>query len=166
MIVRAFFAVSLICLTIVPAVAQESAPDAEGGRYSLQEVRAGILRLDRTSGEVSLCREREGSWTCELIADDRAALADEIDRLEVENAKLKTRVDALEARLAAVADLAEQPIEEPASQEKILEYKAGETEERVDDELDKALDATERAMRRFFGMVQEFKQDLETSQPQ
>jgi hypothetical protein len=35
----------------------------------------------RRPGQVSFCRERESNWTCETVADDRAALEAEIKRL-------------------------------------------------------------------------------------
>jgi hypothetical protein len=35
----------------------------------------------------------------------------------------------------------------------------------MDDELDQALDVTERAMRRFFGIVQGLKRDYQTDAP-
>lgn len=146
----------------LPVAAQSDEPEAAEGRYSLQEVRAGVLRLDRETGEVSLCRDRDQGWACELIADDRAVYTEELDRLEAENAALSARVTALEARLDAVADLAGQPVDTPTAAEAEDAYRLGRAEADARDELDRALDTTEHAMRRFFGMIQELKRDFET----
>jgi len=164
MIARAPLALALICLTAGPSFAQQAAPDTDGGRFTLQEVRAGFLRLDHTSGEVSLCRERDQGWTCDLIADDRTAYSDEIVRLEKEKAVLERRVSALEARLDAIIGLAESPVDGPdAAVAPSAPSTSSDTS--MDDELDQALDVTERAMRRFFGIVQGLKRDYQTDAP-
>jgi len=159
MIARAPLLLALICLTAGPALAQQTAPGTEGGRFTLQEVRAGYLRLDRSSGEVSLCRERDHGWTCDLIADDRAVYSDEIGRLEKEKARLESRVAALEARLDAIVGLAESPVDTEAAAG--ASPKASATTS-MDEEIDQALDVTERAMRRFFGIVQDFQRHQQT----
>lgn len=158
MIARAPMFFALICLSAGPSLAQETAPDTDGGRYSLQEVRAGYLRLDRTTGEVSLCRERDHGWTCDLIAEDRTAYSDEIVRLEQEKVVLERRVSALEARLDAIVGLAESPVHTDAPVPDPLAPSAG-SESAMNDELDQALDVTERAMRRFFGILQGLERD-------
>jgi len=42
------------------------------GRYTLQQVPEGALRLDTRTGEVSLCSKRDASWSCRLLPDERA----------------------------------------------------------------------------------------------
>ena len=162
MIARAPLLFALICLTAGPSAAEDAAPATEGGRYSLQEVRAGYLRLDRGSGEVSLCRERDRGWTCDLIADDRTAYSDEIVRLERDNATLAKRVAALEARLDAIAGLADRPLEgDPLA---VSRPPVAGDETAMDDELDQALDVTERAMRRFLGMLRGIERDFRSDE--
>jgi hypothetical protein len=161
MIARAPLLLALICLTAGPALAQETAPGTDGGRYSLQEVRAGYLRLDRASGEVSLCRQRDVGWTCDLIADDRTAYSDEILRLEKEKSVLERRVAALEQRLDAIIGLAERPVDSGVAPKTSTVT----PDASMDAEIDKALDVTERAMRRFFGIIQGLKDDYQTDEP-
>ena len=71
-----------------PARAQ-SAPDTEQGRFSFHKVDEGFLRLDTRSGQVSLCSHKSLGWACETIPDERAALENEIARLQTGNAALK-----------------------------------------------------------------------------
>lgn len=165
MIARTPLALALICLTAGPALAQQSTPGTEGGRFTLQEVRAGYLRLDHTSGEVSLCRERDQGWTCDLIADDRTAYSDEILRLEEEKAVLERRVAALEERLDAIIGLAERPVDGEAAPAGAPKASTVTPDASMEAEIDQALDVTERAMRRFFGIIQGLQRDYQTDKP-
>ncbi|MDQ0315296.1 hypothetical protein [Amorphus orientalis] len=165
MFTRSVLLAALVGVVATPVLAQDDGP-ANNGRYSLQEVRAGYLRLDRQSGGVSLCRERGDTWACELVADDRSALSDEIDRLSDENAGLRQRVEALEARLAAVSELARRPVDSEVAPGPTAETAPGDGARALaEEDLDQALDMTEQVMRRFFGMIQDLKRDLEESQP-
>src|ERR1700749_650594 len=68
------------CL-LVPALADEATPDDEGGRYVCSKQADGILRLDKQTGDVSLCSQRTVGWACQAVPDDRVALENEIARL-------------------------------------------------------------------------------------
>ena len=70
------------------ARAQSTPPETEDSRYLFNRVQDGFLRLDTKTGQVSLCSRRT-VWTCEVVADDRSALDNEIARLQSENATLK-----------------------------------------------------------------------------
>jgi hypothetical protein len=63
-------------------------PEAAESPYIFHRVQDGFLRLDSKTGQVSLCSKRT-VWTCELVADERVALENEITRLQTENAALK-----------------------------------------------------------------------------
>jgi hypothetical protein len=76
------------CL-LVPALADDAAPDNEGGRYSFSKQADGVLRLDTQTGDVSLCSQRTVGWACQAVPDDRAVFENEISRLRRENAVLK-----------------------------------------------------------------------------
>src|SRR5215467_2433068 len=97
---RAIIAVLLLGLAagVTPALA-EHPNESDNGRFSFKEVPDGILRLDGRTGQVSLC-SRITEWACRTLADDRAALENEIGRLFDENAALRKRLD--EARRAPV----------------------------------------------------------------
>src|ERR1700691_6475585 len=76
------------CL-LSPAFADDATPDDEGGRYTFSKQADGVLRLDKQTGNVSLCSQRTVGWACQAAPDDRAILEDEIARLRRENAVLK-----------------------------------------------------------------------------
>ena len=86
---RIAFAAAVLSLPALPAAAQNGAPDSEGGRYTFNRVDDGYLRLDQQTGQVSLCNRRSVGWACYPVPDERAALEEEIARLQKDNAALK-----------------------------------------------------------------------------
>ena len=84
-------AAALLLLIAAPAGAAELS-----GRYVLEKVPEGYLRLDSATGQVSLCASSEGQWRCSAVPDDAAALT-------AENNRLKARIDELEKSPFAVA---------------------------------------------------------------
>lgn len=70
-------------------LAAGKAPDA---RYVMKETKDGFLRMDTTTGHVSLCHEKANSWVCEVVADDRQALEKEITRLDNRIGVLKRHI--------------------------------------------------------------------------
>ena len=69
---------------------RKTAPaDTEHGRFSFHKVDEGFLRLDTRTGQVSLCNHKNLGWACDTIPDERAALENEIARLQTGNAALK-----------------------------------------------------------------------------
>ncbi len=83
--------------TGVPLATLAQNPSSEEG-YSLQPAVGDYLKIDRRTGDVSLCASRGGAWSCELIAEDRKAYEERIVELEAENEKLEKRIEALEAQ--------------------------------------------------------------------
>ena len=81
-------AAAAVCLS-APVLADEATPDTNGGRYTLNKVTDGFVRLDTQTGEVALCSQRTVGWACQAAPEDRAAFESEIARLRNENAALK-----------------------------------------------------------------------------
>jgi hypothetical protein len=81
-------AIVTVCLS-APVLADEATPDTNGGRYTLNKVSDGFVRLDTQTGEVALCSQRTVGWACQVAPEDRAAFESEIARLRGENAALK-----------------------------------------------------------------------------
>ena len=59
------------------------------GRFSFQPIEGGVMRLDSETGHVSHCTRTGDALACRSVADDRAALQEEIDRLRRENEQLR-----------------------------------------------------------------------------
>jgi hypothetical protein len=77
-----------MCLS-APVLAEDATPDTAGGRYTLNKIADGFVRLDTQTGEVALCSQRAVGWACQAAPEDRAAFESEIARLRGENAALK-----------------------------------------------------------------------------
>jgi hypothetical protein len=81
-------AVAAFCLSL-PARADDQAPDTVGGRYTLNKVADGFIRLDTLTGDVTLCSQRTVGWACQTLPEDRDAYEGEMARLRSENIALK-----------------------------------------------------------------------------
>lgn len=125
---RAIATSFFISLFVLPALAE----DLE--RYSLEKTGEGYVRMDKQSGQMSICRETDGQLVCRLAADER-------DAYETAAALLGKRLDTLEQRLAALENGAPKPRNVLPSEE----------------EFDKTLSMMERFMRRFMGVVKELE---------
>lgn len=119
-----------------PALAE----DTDVARFALEKTDGGFVRLDRKTGALTLCQESDGTLTCRMTADERAAYEEDLARLE-------KRVEALEKSLATGRPLTKG---EPLPS---------------DEEVERSIGIMERFMRSFFGLVEEFKQREEGTTP-
>ncbi|MDR7028399.1 hypothetical protein [Rhizobium rosettiformans] len=124
---KAVLGLAVLSLATPATVAQE----ANTERYTLEKSDSGFVRLDRQTGAVTLCTEDQGTLTCRMAADERAAYDEDLARLE-------KRVETLERQLAdgTAARSGELP---------------------SDAEIDRSIGIMERFMRAFFNLVQEFQ---------
>lgn len=104
-------------------------------RYVMEKTENGFVRLDTVTGEMSICSQRAGQLVCKLAADERRAFEQTLS-------ELSGRVSALEQRLGSA------PPRKPGN------------DFPDNAELDRALDAMEKMMRGFFGMVEDLREDL------
>ncbi|MBO9629989.1 MAG: hypothetical protein J7516_11195 [Shinella sp.] len=65
------------------------AAEPEASRFQLERSGDHFVRLDKQTGAMSLCEEKDGALVCRMAADERAAYEQELDRLSA-------RVTALE----------------------------------------------------------------------
>ncbi|MEA2832464.1 MAG: hypothetical protein QOG66_666 [Methylobacteriaceae bacterium] len=123
---------ALALLSATPALAQQPADPAtaENGRYSMTPVQDGFLRLDTRTGAVAMCRLVNGAPECRLAADERAALENEIGRLQAENKELHLKPPGPSAAAPPSSSLSEH-------------------------DMDKALSFAERFMRRMMRIMRE-----------
>jgi hypothetical protein len=145
-----------LVLAVSPAAAQSETAkgDGPGGderRYQFNPVEGGTLRLDTRSGQVSLCSRRAAGWACALVADDRAALDQEIGRLQADNSRLQADNGRLKQSLldrgAPLPDGATPPADR------------GETTPRRD-EIDRMMSTLERVWRRLVEMIVNLQKDM------
>lgn len=113
---------------VEPAAAQQG-DDQRPGRFSLQPVDGGVLRLDTQTGAVSLCTGRGATWSCTAVSDQRQI--SEAERLAAENRELKAENHRLAEQLAATPPVGKR-FELPSERD-----------------VDAALDYAERMMKRF-----------------
>lgn len=121
--------------TLLAGATMAQAPATEDNRFRLEKTETGYIRLDQKTGAVSFCREDHGSLTCRMAADERQAFEQELDLLA-------KRVDALEQKLGTGAPSATVP---------------------SDAEIEKSLSIMEQVMRRFMGIINEFRAETQTA---
>ena len=128
-----------------PAARAQTTPDSENGRYSFSSVPDGMLRLDTRTGAVSLCAKQATGWACNAVPDERAALENEIARLQRENGALKK--DMLARGLPLPGGVASGPA--PNQRELNLKVPLP-----SDAEIDRVMSAFEKMWRRLVDMMQ------------
>jgi hypothetical protein len=128
---------ALIASLAVAAALPASAVAQETDRYTLERSGDGYVRMDRRTGEMSICSERSGQLVCKIAADERSAFQDEVDRLQERLAGLEKRVAELETvrRIDPEALLP------------------------TDEQFEKSLGYMERFFRRFMDIVRDFDKD-------
>ncbi len=140
--------------------------DADAQRYTMSETSDGFLRLDRKTGSVALCKGSEDRWSCVPVPDAQVAMDADIDALEQENKRLSARVRELEARLRDIASSAETDLPEGGARgaDDATPGKPGKERELTESEkrqIDKFVDFSEHAMRRFFGFMKTLREEYE-----
>ncbi|TCR91011.1 hypothetical protein [Rhizobium sp. BK376] len=129
-------AMATACLAFLfPLCAGAAEPDA--ARFELQRSGDHFVRLDKQTGAMSICQDKDGNLVCRMAADERAAYDAELDRLS-------DRVTALEKSVAANEGKSTLP---------------------TDAEVDRSIGIMERMMRSFMGMVKEFQNEEQTDKP-
>jgi hypothetical protein len=144
------------------AVAAQSMPDTENGRYTLSPVADGILRLDTRTGAVSTCNNNGTGWACYAVPDERAALDAEIGRLQADNEKLKAQLAEREPTITGKID---EPMPKTDSLKK-AEPKVGDSARKIeiplpnDRDMDRMMAFLEQAWRRLVEMANRMQKDV------
>ena len=144
------------------AVAAQSMPDTENGRYTLSPVADGILRLDTRTGAVSTCNNNGTGWACYAVPDERAALDAEIGRLQADNEKLKAQLAEREPTITGKID---EPMPKTDSLKK-AEPKVGDSARKIeiplpnDRDMDRMMAFLEQAWRRLIEMANRMQKDV------
>jgi len=133
-----------------PALAQDSSPPSENGRYTFFRVQDNFIRLDTRSGQVSHCNWGAAGWSCRLAPDERTALESEIARLQNHSVALKKEL------LARGLSLPEGVKPEPPA----AKGADGETKLPSDAELDQVMTFMEKVWRRLVEMIMNVQRDM------
>ena len=139
----------------MPAAHQDS-------RYGFHRVLNTFVRLDGQTGQVSVCSERAGTWSCQAVPDDRAALESEIGRLLGENAMLKQQLAALQQAASAPppARSVKPPAAAPDKGADKAPDLAPETRMPSDADFERAMSFLTRAWRRMVEMMADLQRDI------
>lgn len=127
---KTILTISLLLLTVSGALAQDN------NRFTLEKTANGYVRMDRSTGEMSICKEQADQLVCRVAADDRAALEDSASQLE-------TRVLRLEEKFGQIE-------------------KSGAMDQNTlptDEEVEKTFGYMEKFFRRFMGVVKDLNVD-------
>lgn len=150
------------CFGGTGAAVAQSMPDGEKGRYMLSPVADGVIRLDTRTGAVSICSNGGAGWACYAVPDERAALDAEIGRLQADNAKLKTE---LEAREPVVTGKIDEALPKTDSLKK-PEPKVADGERKIeiplpsDRDMDRMMSFLERAWKRLIEIANRVQKDF------
>lgn len=129
----------MIFLAGVAATLATAAFAQETERYRLERTEDGFVRMDTTTGQMSVCQEQSGQLVCRTAPDERVAYEERIEDLE-------RRVEALESAQAGGEDTVRRAL--PSEQE-----------------FEQSLSYMRRFFQNFFDIVREWENDLRSPQP-
>ena len=118
--------------TILPPV---SALAQDEARYQIEKTADGYVRLDKITGDMSVCKEQSGQLVCRAAADDRNSLADEIGRIDSRLAAIEKKLET--GGTSGFSSNNELPTEE---------------------EFEKTMGYMEKFFRRFMGIVRDLNE--------
>jgi hypothetical protein len=143
------------------AVAAQSAPDSENGRYTMTPIPEGVLRLDTRTGTVSTCSNNGAGWACYAVPDERSALDAEIGRLQAELEKLKGQLAAGPTVSGKIEDALPKSDSLKKAEPKVA---GGDRKIEIplpsDQDVDRVMSFLERAWRRLIEMANRVQKDV------
>ncbi len=152
---------AIVYLGSADGVMAQALPDIEKGRYALSPVADGVIRLDTRTGAVSTCNNPGAGWACYVVPDERAALDEEIGRLQRDNEKLKAQLAAREPTVTGKIDepLPKTDSLKPATPKADAERKI-EIPLPSDRDMDRVMSFLEQAWRRLVEMASRMQRDF------
>lgn len=130
----------------------------DSGRFSLAPVEGGVLRLDRETGQMTLCTTVSGKLKCDAVnapATGRSATkpSDDLAALRDENRELKDRIRSLEEMIETTPPEIDGGPPPPAPIEPSLKVPS-------EEDVDRALDYVERILKKFRERIRRFDDPL------
>jgi len=156
---------TIAAVTMLPASAggQENSemPANPDKRFQIIQQDDFFVRLDKKTGETSLCRKVIDSLACSPSVEQR-------DSFHAEIAELQKKLAALREQQDAQRDITEPGKSEASPPEPKLDIPDPNSEEstgldrdKFEQEMDKAIDITKQAMRKLFQAVKELQKEFE-----
>lgn len=124
----------LAALVLIATASSAAAQEAET-RFTLEKTADGYVRMDRRTGDLSICTERSGQLVCRLAADERTAWQDEVELMG-------RRLEDVEKRLAALEGA-------PVAQNALP----------TEEQFEQGMTYMERFLRRFMGIAKELERE-------
>lgn len=92
--------------SLTPALAQKVVPGPDSDalqapRYRFSHTADGVMRLDSQTGQVSLCKPRDGTFVCNPAPEESAQLKDALRQKDAEFDKLKSEIVQLQKQLSS-----------------------------------------------------------------
>lgn len=122
-----------------------------GGRYAMQPIEGGVLRLDTETGAMALCTRKGAGIVCEAVETPQN-VDKEVARVEAENRQLKAEIRRLEDLVAMDA--------QPGQTKRGSRFELPSEED-----IDKALGTMERIMKKFRDKLKEFEGGPKRGEP-
>ena len=125
-----------------------SSATAAEDRYIVTPVEGGIMRVDRRTGEVSVCQRHKARWACELVEDNRRA-----DRRGGFGSSRHERSDLTQGHNRRSRQEARRQAQEPYDDMEEPGFMSPE-------EVDNAMNSFERMVDRFLGTAKMIKKRM------
>ena len=151
-------------LALAPATqaAKEGAAEPPA-RFTMSPAEGGgFVRLDTTTGQMSLCTRKDSQWQCSDMADQGRGLAEEVERLRTENKDLKAEIRRIEDIMLDGNKSAGRGGSAPpggSDADRRAEAPAGKYGLPSEKDVDQAIDYMERMFRKFRDKMKEFETD-------
>lgn len=129
---------AILGLALLP-LASSGALAQEEERYRLERTEDGYVRMDKRTGAMTLCQEREGELVCRPASERN-------DPAPAETDALRERIAALEERVKALEDRAESSVP-------------------LEEEFEQSLNLMERFFRRFIDIVRGLEEEERPQEP-
>ncbi len=123
-----------IILTAAATLFTGAAFAEDTARFTLEKTIDGYIRMDKSTGEMSICTQQSDQLVCRIAADDRVAMEDEIARLDGRVTKLE---EVMKTGAAAMSN----------------------STLPTDEEFEKSMTLMEKFFRRFMGVVKDLNED-------
>lgn len=149
---------STLALAVLAAAATATASlgaEESPGRYSMSPADGGVVRLDRETGAMSFCSNKDGAWGCTPMAGAGDGLRAEVERLEKEIGELRAENRRLAERSGSATEAPDTAPDAPQ----------GNIEIPTEKDVDKLFDYVEGMVRKFRERIERLEKEKQPPTP-